>query len=252
VRIEKVDLWIDGQQRATDLTQPYSFTIDTTTLADGSHSLEARAYDIDGKRAAASRTVAVSNGPQAGDIVLYAADAPVRAGSWRVVSDTTAAGGRRLEQPEAGAATIDPPLASPQHYVELGVTVEPDVNYRIWLRLKGAGNSGYSDSVWIQTSDTVDAGGAPIFRIGTASATRVNLQDCVGCSISGWGWQDNGYGTNVLGPALRFATGGAQTIRIQAREDGVSIDQIVLSPSTYLTRAPGALKNDTTVLPKQQ
>jgi len=54
----------------------------------------------------------------------------------------------------------------------------------------------------------------------------------------------------VLGPTLRFATGGAQTIRIQAREDGVSIDQVVLSRSTYLTRAPGALKNDTTILPK--
>jgi hypothetical protein len=104
--------------------------------------------------------------------------------------------------------------------------------------------------VWIQTSDTVDANGNPVFRIGTTSATRVNLQDCAGCTISGWGWQDNGYGTNVLGPTLRFATGGAQTIRIQAREDGVSIDQIVLSPSTYLTRAPGALKNDTTILAK--
>ncbi len=67
----------------------------------------------------------------------------------------------------------------------------------------------------------------------------------------GWGWQDNGYGIGVLGPVLRFATGGVQTIRIQAREDGVSIDQVVLSPSTYLTRAPGALRNDTTILPKQ-
>ena len=250
VRVEKVDLWIDGQQRAIDLTEPYSFTIDTTTLAEGTHSIEARAYDIDGKRASAARSVTVSNGPQGGDIVLYAAEAPVRAGSWRVVSDSTAAGGRRIEQPEAGATTIDPALANPPHYFELGVTVEPDTNYRIWLRLKGASNSGFSDSVWVQSSDTVDASGSPVFRIGTTSATRVNLQDCSGCTISGWGWQDNGYGTNVLGPTLRFATGGAQTIRIQAREDGVSIDQVVLSPSAYLNRAPGALKNDTTILPK--
>ena len=116
--------------------------------------------------------------------------------------------------------------------------VLPDTNYRLWLRLKAAGNSGYSDSVWVQTSDTVDTNGSPIFRVGTSSATRVNLQDCSGCSVSGWGWQDNGFGTGVLGPALRFATGGVQTIRIQAREDGVSIDQVVLSPATYFTRAP--------------
>jgi hypothetical protein len=194
--------------------------------------------------------VTVSNGASGSDVVLYASEAPVRAGSWRVVTDASAALGHRLEHPQAGAATIDPPLANPVDFVEFAVNVMPDTNYRLWLRLKGASNSGYSDSVWVQTSDTIDTAGAAVFRIGTASATRVNLQDCVGCTISGWGWQDNGYGTGVLGPALRFETGGVQTIRIQAREDGVSIDQVVLSPATYLTRAPGALKNDTTILAK--
>jgi hypothetical protein len=55
----------------------------------------------------------------------------------------------------------------------------------------------------------------------------------------------------VLGPEIRFATSGAQTIRIQAREDGFSIDQIVLSPSRFFDTAPGSLKNDTTMLPQQ-
>ena len=249
-RVEKVDLWIDGVQQAIDLTEPYSFTIDSTALSNGTHTFDARAYDLDGRRTTASRTVTVSNGASGSDVVLYASEAPVRAGSWRVVTDTSAAGGRRLEHPQAGAATIDPPLANPVDFVEFAVNVMPDTNYRLWLRLKGASNSGYSDSVWVQTSDTVDTGGAAVYRIGTASATRVNLQDCSGCTISGWGWQDNGYGTGVLGPVLRFATGGVQTLRIQAREDGVSIDQVVLSPATYLTSAPGALKNDTTILAK--
>jgi Bacterial Ig domain len=229
-RVEKVDLWVDGQHRAIDLTAPYSFGLDTTTMADGSHTLQARAYDLDGRRTSVSRTVTISNGASGSDIVQYASEAPVRAGSWRVVADTTAAGGRRLEQPQAGAATIEPPLASPAHYVELSVNVQPDIDYRLWLRLKAAGNSGYSDSVWVQTSDTVDTNGGPIFRIGTSSATRVNLQDCTGCTVSGWGWQDNGFGTGVLGPALRFATGGVQTVRIQAREDGVSITRSCSRP----------------------
>jgi hypothetical protein len=43
---------------------------------------------------------------------------------------------------------------------------------------------------------------------------------------------------------------GVQTIRIQARKDGVSIDQIVLSPGTYLNSPPGANRNDTTILPR--
>lgn len=41
-----------------------------------------------------------------------------------------------------------------------------------------------------------------------------------------------------------------QTLRIQVREDGVKLDQIVLSPQTYLKSAPGGPTNDTTVVAK--
>jgi hypothetical protein len=49
---------------------------------------------------------------------------------------------------------------------------------------------------------------------------------------------------------IRFVKSGFETIRVQTREDGLSIDQIVMSPSTYLTTPPGAPKNDTTILPE--
>ena len=52
----------------------------------------------------------------------------------------------------------------------------------------------------------------------------------------------------MWGPLLRFAAAGRQTIRIQTREDGLRIDQIVLSSATYLNRSPGAAKNDNTRL----
>jgi hypothetical protein len=54
----------------------------------------------------------------------------------------------------------------------------------------------------------------------------------------------------VLGPVISFAVTGPQRMRIQNREDGLAIDQIVLSPGTYLERAPGALTNDRTILPE--
>ena len=37
-------------------------------------------------------------------------------------------------------------------------------------------------------------------------------------------------------------------MRIQTREDGVMIDQIVLSATKYKATRPGAVKNDTTIL----
>ena len=120
--------------------------------------------------------------------------------------------------------------------------------YRLWIRAKASSNNWANDSVHVQFSDTVTAAGAPQFRIGTTSAAEVNLEDCSSCGVSGWGWQDNGYGAAVLGPELRFATTGAHTIRVQVREDGLGIDQIVLSGARFLSVSPGALKNDATIV----
>jgi hypothetical protein len=121
--------------------------------------------------------------------------------------------------------------------------------YRLWIRAKALDDFWGNDSVWVQFSDSVNSSGAPVYRIGTTTGTEINLEDCSGCGLSGWGWQDNGWGVGVLGPQIFFSSTGTHTIRIQGREDGISIDQIVLSPGTYLNNSPGALKNDNTVLP---
>jgi endonuclease/exonuclease/phosphatase family metal-dependent hydrolase len=76
-----------------------------------------------------------------------------------------------------------------------------------------------------------------------------SLEEDSGLGESGWGWQDNGFGLKVLGSAIYF-DGKPQTIRVQAREDGISIDQIVLSAVKYASVAPGAGKNDATVVPE--
>src|SRR5439155_4922136 len=87
---------------------------------------------------------------------------------------------------------------------------------------------------------------SPNYRIGTPSGAEFVLQDGTSGSISGWGWADNGFGN--FGPDIYFATTGTHTIRIQVRTDGTILDQIVLSPDTYVRVAPGAARNDTTIL----
>ena len=182
----------------------------------------------------------------AGDVVLYAADATKIAGTWSLVADATAAAGRRLSQPNAGTAKLVTALAAPANYFELTFNAEAARGYRLWIRGKALSNSHANDSVHVQFSGSVTSSAAPIYRIGTTSSTAFVLEDCAGCGVAGWGWADNGYG--VDGPLIYFAATGPQTIRIQQREDGLSIDQVVLSPTTYLTRAPGAAKNDGTIL----
>jgi phosphatidylserine/phosphatidylglycerophosphate/cardiolipin synthase-like enzyme len=185
------------------------------------------------------------------DVVLYASEATARVGSWTPVSDATAAGGQYLNNVNAGAGLLSPPLASPNHYFEMSFTAQAGTGYRIWLRGKAFNNNGSNDSAWVQFDGSVNQSGTPMWRIGTTSGTYVNIEENKGTGLNGWGWQDNGYGIDVLGPLVYFATSGTQTLRIQYREDGIGIDQIVLSPDTFLTTAPGGNRLDNTKLPKQ-
>jgi len=174
-------------------------------------------------------------------------DAQNVTGNWRIVDDQTAAGHKRIEQPDAGVPKIVPASATPANYFDLIFTATAKTAYRLWMRGRAQNDSYSNDSVYVQFSGSVTDTGAPINRIGTTQATVVSIEECSGCGLAGWGWADNGY--DSVGPLLYF-TDGPQTLRIQGREDGISIDQVVLSPDTYLNTAPGAPKNDPTILPK--
>jgi phosphatidylserine/phosphatidylglycerophosphate/cardiolipin synthase-like enzyme len=187
---------------------------------------------------------AATAGP--GDVVLYASRAPAPRG-WSVVADSTAAGGARLSNPNLGAARLTTAQAAPTRYFDMSFTAAAGVPYHLWIRGKAASNSWRNDSVFVQFSDTVSSsGGSPVYRIGTTSAAAVTIEDCSGCGLSGWGWNDNSFG--AMAPHLYFASSGTHTIRVQIREDGLSVDQIVLSRGPFLTAAPGATKNDGTLL----
>jgi hypothetical protein len=187
--------------------------------------------------------------PSAPDVVLYAAEAPIVAGNWRVVADASAAGGKRLQSANLGGAKIVAPFPTPADYFELTFDAVAGRPYRLWIRGKAEGNFYGNDSVFVQFDRSVNASGVAAYRIGTTEGTRVILEDCTGCGLSGWGWQDNGWG-GVFGPQIYFAETGTQRILVQISEDGLGIDQIVLSPERYLSSSPGTLKNDTTILKK--
>jgi len=194
--------------------------------------------------------ITASAAPVSNDIVLYASDASHVAGSWVLVSDPTAAAGLRIRNPDAGAPKGTTPLANPADYFELTFAAQAGRGYRLWIRGKADRDLYVNDSAWVQFSDSVTSAGTPTYRINSTSATAYVLEDCGGCHVHGWGWQDNGYGTGVLGPLIYFATSGSHTMRLQTREDGLSIDQVLLLSGPSMNIAPGATKDDTTIVPK--
>ncbi|MGE3955581.1 MAG: carbohydrate-binding protein [Vicinamibacterales bacterium] len=194
----------------------------------------------------ASMMVAGAAGAQ--DIVLYASDATVVQGSWSLSASSSAAGGQRLTSTDSGWSYTTNALASPSHYIEASFTAPSFTTYHVWLRMRATNDSKWNDSVWVQFSDSATPNGSAAYRIGTTDGLLVNLEPCSGCGVSGWGWADKGYWTTQT-PLVMFGARGTHTVRIQTREDGPQIDQIVLSPATYLSRPPGQTTNDTTILP---
>jgi endonuclease/exonuclease/phosphatase family metal-dependent hydrolase len=250
VGITKIAWLIDGQVIATSRIAPFDALWNTATHPLGAHTIEAVAFDGAGNqtRTAAIAVDTVATSSAAGDIVLYASDAVAIAGSWQPVQDSQAGGGIRLDNADAAVAKLTAALPAPASFLEIAFDAVAGLPYRLWLRGKAAGNSYKNDSVFVQFSGAINSNKAPVYGMGTASATTIEVEDASSAGLSGWGWADNGYGAGVLGPVIVFAQSGQQRLRIQPREDGISIDQIVLSPSTYLTAAPGALKNDMRVL----
>jgi regulation of enolase protein 1 (concanavalin A-like superfamily) len=188
--------------------------------------------------------------PAASDVVIYANDiAAASLHGWTKTTDSTSPSSVKVATADNGVANTNSPLASPSTYFDVTFNAEANVPYTIWLRLKALNNSKYNDAVWVQFSDAL-YNGAPVYQINSTSGLLVNLAtDSSASSLNNWGWQNSAYWLSQA-TTVTFPTTGSHTLRIQIREDGVQLDQIVLSPSKYLSSSPGSVTNDSTIVAK--
>ncbi len=241
--------WGDGTKTA----QLTASTASHTYSAAGTYQITLTVTDNAAATASATTSATISTTApttSASTVVLWASNTPTSTvhGAWGRQTDSTAAGKVALWNPDAGAAKIDPALASPKSYFEQTFHATAGTPYHLWVRMRAQSDSLSNDSVHVQFSDSTDANRAAILRIGSTNSAEIVLQNGPNAtSVHGWGWSDNGWGS--LGSDIYFASTGTHTVRIQAREDGAMIDQIVLSPDTYLISAPGGHTDDGTVLP---
>src|SRR5438093_11119894 len=146
------------------------------------------------------------------DVVLYASRAPVKAGTWTVVADSTAAGGYAMANPDSDASMVTAPLAQPVNYFQLTFPAYSGMAYHLWIRGKAAKNSTSNDSVFVQFSDSVTRSGSATNRSGTTSGMAVILQPCTNSRVRGWGWTDNGWCS--VGANVYFQKSGTHTLKI--------------------------------------
>jgi hypothetical protein len=181
------------------------------------------------------------------EIVLDASQFVIAGSRWQRVSETSTSGGAALVNADWAQPKIGTASASPASYVEARFRAAAGVPYRFWIRMRAESDAWTNDSIFVQFSGAVTSSGAAVHRIGSTGAMGVVLEEGHGAGVYGWGWADGGYGT--LGEPIYFNADGQQRIRIQQREDGVRIDQVVISAGAYVASAPGLTKGDTSTVP---
>jgi hypothetical protein len=236
--VTRVDFFVDDIPLASAAGP--EFSVPWFVDRSGKAVLTAVAIDDRGG-SASSEHVAIT--PRS-EIVLYASDVAQMAGNYQLVPNATTAGGVALWNRNLAAAKVATAAAAPASYAEFTFHAEAGRPYQLWIRGRAEWNDPANDAVHIQFDGTAGA------RIGTTQSRVVILEETALAGLAGWGWQDTGYGVGVLGLPIVFERTGVQTLRLQPREDGLLIDQIVISPERYLLVAPGSLKNDATIVAK--
>jgi subtilisin family serine protease len=88
VGVSRVELYVDGSLAGTDTTSPYSFSWNTTTVANGSHTLQTRAFDAAGNTGSSANVgVTVSNGGGGGGDLIANGGFTGSAASWTLAGD---------------------------------------------------------------------------------------------------------------------------------------------------------------------
>jgi len=97
VGVSKVVFSVDGTLLNTENVAPYNCKFDSTTVADGSHTLKAVAYDVKGNTATSLRTVTVKNTPDPGDVTAPSV-------SWKTPAADATVSGLLWEPTNSGAS----------------------------------------------------------------------------------------------------------------------------------------------------
>ena len=146
---------------------------------------------------------------------------------------TPAAGGaKRLWNMNAGAAKITTAAARPASYVDLTFHAVPDRHTTCGCAGAPKGNIYPNDSVFVQFSNSVTSAAQPTLPYRHDLRGRVQPGGLQRLRHVRVGLAGQRVGLRRDGCAHLLQHVGPQTMRIQSREDGLSIDQIILSPAT--------------------
>jgi len=163
IGVSKVEFYVDGVLKGTDTSSPYSYSLDTLALSNGSHSLQAKAYDAAGNTAQAQVSVTVDNADTVPPSVPQGVNAAVISSSqinltWSGSSDNVGVAGYRVYRDGAQIGT-----SAATAFQCTGLSALTAYRFSV-AAYDGAGNASAQSSVVSATTPS-----APIGTPGAAS-----------------------------------------------------------------------------------
>jgi regulation of enolase protein 1 (concanavalin A-like superfamily) len=157
VGVGRVELWLDGALLATDTSAPYEFPWDTASAANGSHTLQTRAYDAAANAGSSGAvTVQVANGGTPGGLPAPWAQAGV--GSVNPAGTASASDGTFTIE---GAGADVWGTADAFHYVYQPMTG----NAEIVARVASVENVDQWTKAGVMMRESLDAGARHAFML---------------------------------------------------------------------------------------
>ena len=146
---------------------------------------------------------------------------------------------------------MNPPAAAPAGYVDIEFAADPTQTYKLWVRLQAERNYWGNDSVWLQFSGAVGASGQPAYRIGGDGLGPWNLEECSGCGVAGWGWEDDGWGRGERQRDHAAIPSGRTAEDPNSSAGGRRVGRSDRALGRHVSDGQaGRAKNDNTILPR--
>ncbi len=166
VGVTKVEFYVDGTLKGTDTTSPYSMTLDSTTLANGSHSLVAKAYDAAGNVGSSSAVSFSVSNSTGGDTTAPTATASESGTSGTITLSATASDNVGVTKVEfyVDGSLKGTDTSSPYSMTLDSTTLANGSHSLVAKAYDAAGNVGSSSAVSFSVSNST--GGADLITNG--------------------------------------------------------------------------------------
>ena len=154
--VNRVEFLVDNALVGTDTTAPYSIAWDSTTVANGTRTVSARAFDATGNQSTAAVTVTTSNAaPPAGQITrrAQATNSGTSSGTRITIPAQVVAGDAMVVMATTSSSSATFPT-NPAGWTRIANSKAVDFNSAAWYRVAQAGDAG--TTVSFPTSSTTD------------------------------------------------------------------------------------------------